>query len=39
MVTDSKSDPIEINPAEAKASLTAEKDPKLCMSQYENVYM
>ncbi|XP_006809250.2 uncharacterized protein LOC102784330 [Neolamprologus brichardi] len=29
MVTDSKSDPIEINSAAAKASLTAEKDPKL----------
>lgn len=39
MVTDSKSDPIEINSAAAKASLTAEKDPKLCKSQYENVYM
>ncbi|XP_019209601.1 nucleolar and coiled-body phosphoprotein 1 isoform X4 [Oreochromis niloticus] len=29
MVTDSKSDPIKINSAAAKASLTAEKDPKL----------
>ncbi|XP_026018474.1 uncharacterized protein LOC113019145 isoform X4 [Astatotilapia calliptera] len=29
MVTDSKSDPIEINSAAAKASLTAEKDPKI----------
>ncbi|XP_031600257.1 nucleolar and coiled-body phosphoprotein 1-like isoform X4 [Oreochromis aureus] len=29
MVTDSKSNPIKINSAAAKASLTAEKDPKL----------